>query len=324
MFLEQELKQKIKDAIQSELNVAIPLPKIILQPTKPEFKGDVTLLVFGLAPLLKLKPEEACNTIGNALLKEADTFTEYEIVKGFLNLSLNRKLYLNKLNDSLTQVAVNRQAKHVVIDYSSPNTNKPLHLGHMRNILLGYALTRIVAAAGDKVSKVNIVNDRGIHICKSMLAWQRYGNGETPESTGTKGDKLVGKYYVAFDKVYQQEAMDVLKRWNEGAFTSVEIKAKYDALQLKIAKAEKQEAKDKAEGELKEFAKAETIIFKEAQQMLRNWEAGDSEVKALWKKMNGWVYDGMDVTYQALGVEFDKIYYESDTYLYGKKIVKKG
>lgn len=324
MFLEQELKQKIKTTIQEELKVDLPLAKIILQPTKSEFSGDVTLLVFGLAPLLKLKPEEACIAIGNALLKDTATFTNYEVVKGFLNLLLSKQLYLQQLNDKLTQIPASEHAQHVVIEYSSPNTNKPLHLGHMRNILLGYALTRVVAAVGNKVSKVNIVNDRGIHICKSMLAWQLYGNNETPLSSGLKGDKLVGKYYVEFDKVYQQQAKELLKEWSAGNFANEQLKNKYDALQLKATNAEKPEAKEKAEGELKELAKAETTIFKQAQQMLRNWEAGDEAVLTLWKKMNGWVYDGMDVTYKTLGVEFDKIYYESDTYLLGKKMVEEG
>ncbi|HRC33657.1 MAG TPA: arginine--tRNA ligase, partial [Bacteroidia bacterium] len=255
--------------------------------------------------------------------------TSFETVKGFLNITIDATLYMHELNsDELLIEKNNVDVNPVVVEYSSPNTNKPLHLGHIRNNLLGYSLAKIIEAAGNKVAKVNIVNDRGIHICKSMLAWQLFGNGETPQSSGLKGDKLVGKYYVEFDKKYNEEAKQLLQQWNENKFdnsnNSIDVKAKVEILKQNIVNATKPEAKEKAETELKDFAKANTTIFKQVQQMLRSWEAGDEATIALWKTMNGWVYDGFAITYKNLGVDFEKIYYESETYLLGKKIVEEG
>jgi arginyl-tRNA synthetase len=265
---------------------------ISLQDTRKEFEGQVTIVVFPLIKISKKSPEATANDLGAYLQEHAEEVVSFNVVKGFLNLSIISSYWLDLVNTHLIDPsfgAFPSNGKKVMVEYSSPNTNKPLHLGHVRNNLLGYAVAELLKASGYEVYKVNLVNDRGIHICKSMLAWQKWGNGETPESTGLKGDHLVGKYYVIFDKEYKKEI---------------------EALKLN--------------GQTEEEAKKNAPLIKDAQTMLLNWEAGDTEVISLWEKMNGWVYKGFDVTYKNLGVDFDKYYYESNTYLLGKGIVDEG
>lgn len=265
---------------------------INIQETRKEFEGQVTIVVFPVTKFSKKSPEQTANEIGAYLQDNVAEVTGFNVVKGFLNLSLAESYFLNLFNKQVLSAdfgIIPPNGKKVMVEYSSPNTNKPLHLGHVRNNLLGYSVSELLKANGYDVVKVNLVNDRGIHICKSMLAWQKWGNGETPESSGLKGDHLVGKYYVIFDKEYKKEI--------EG---------------LKEA------------GQTEEEAKKNAPLIKAAQHMLQQWEAGDAEVIALWEKMNGWVYDGFNVTYKTLGVDFDKFYYESNTYLLGKDTVEEG
>ena len=268
---------------------------IQLQTTKKEFEGHLTLVVFPFLKISKKKPEDTAQEIGNYLkTNAADIIADFNVIKGFLNLTISSACWIDLLNSIHRQekfgfTPVTEQSPLVMIEYSSPNTNKPLHLGHVRNNLLGWALAQIMEANGNKVVKTNIVNDRGIHICKSMLAWLKYGKGATPESTGIKGDHLIGDYYVAFDKYYKEQIKELMEQ-----------------------------------GMSEEEAKNEAPLIKEAREMLVKWENNDPEIRALWKKMNDWVYAGFDVTYKALGVSFDKIYYESDTYLEGKDKVMEG
>ena len=286
------LKQHILQAVQELYNVS--LENVELQQTKKEFVGDVTLVVFSLLRHIKGNPVQIGEQIGTYLKeKVGNLVTDFNVIKGFLNLVIADTYYLNFLTEirdnPLFGLATPNSKEAILVEYSSPNTNKPLHLGHIRNNLLGYSVAEILKAAGHKVHKTQIINDRGIHICKSMVAWQRFGNGKTPENTGLKGDKLVGNYYVAFDKVYKEEIQELI-----------------------------------AQGKSKEEAEKQAPIFIAAQQMLRQWEAGDPEVMKLWKQMNGWVYDGFAVTYKNLGVDFNSYYYESNTYLLGKDIVEQG
>lgn len=265
---------------------------INLQETRKEFEGQVTIVVFPFVRFSKRTPEETANDVGAFLQQHVDEVESFNVVKGFLNLSIAESYWVNLLNGTLLQpdfLAVKPRGEKVMVEYSSPNTNKPLHLGHVRNNLLGYSVSELLKADGYEVIKVNLVNDRGIHICKSMLAWQKWGGGETPESSGIKGDHLVGKYYVVFDKEYKKEIEALV-----------------------------------AEGQTEDEAKKNAPLIKEAQQMLLKWEQGDAEVVGLWEKMNGWVYAGFDVTYKKLGVDFDKYYYESNTYLLGKDTVEEG
>lgn len=273
-----------------------------LQKTKAEFEGNLTLVVFPFLKLSKLKPEDTAQQLGDYLAKHCKVVQSFNVVKGFLNLTIAPAAWISLLNriDSeprFGEKAVNEQSPLVMVEYSSPNTNKPLHLGHVRNNLLGWSLAQIMEANGNRVVKTNIVNDRGIHICKSMLAWKKWGNGATPESTGKKGDHLIGDYYVAFDQHYRAEL--------------AELTAKFKAEGMTDEEAEKR-------------AKEESPLMKEAHDMLVRWEQGDEEVRALWKKMNDWVYQGFNETYKAMGVGFDKIYYESETYLEGKAKVEEG
>ena len=274
-----------------------------LQKTKSNFEGNLTLVVFPFLKISKQKPEDTAKAIGELLVRDCPAVASFNVVKGFLNLNIAKEAWVDLLNDihadeKFGEKPVTEDSPLVMIEYSSPNTNKPLHLGHVRNNLLGWSLAQIMEANGNKVVKTNIVNDRGIHICKSMLAWQKWGNGETPESSGKKGDHLIGDYYVAFDKHYRAEL--------------AALKSKYMA----------DEGLDEETAENK--AKEESALMKEARAMLVKWEQGDKEVRTLWKKMNSWVYAGFDETYKALGVGFDKIYYESDTYLEGKAKVEDG
>lgn len=265
---------------------------INLQETRKEFEGQVTIVVFPVVRFSKKSPEETGNDIGSYLQQHVAEVVGFNVVKGFLNLSIAESYWVNLFNDTLLAsdfLVAKPNGQKVMVEYSSPNTNKPLHLGHVRNNLLGYSVSELLKADGYEVIKTNLVNDRGIHICKSMLAWQKWGNGETPESTGLKGDKLVGNYYVVFDKEYKKEINALV-----------------------------------ADGQTEEEAKKNAPLIKEAQQMLLQWEQGDAEVVGLWEKMNGWVYAGFEVTYKKLGVDFDKYYYESNTYLLGKDTIEEG
>ena len=265
---------------------------INLQETRKEFEGQVTIVVFPIVKLSKKSPEETANAMGTYLQANLEEVTDFNVVKGFLNLSIAERYWIILLNNTLLSpdfLAVKPRGEKVMVEYSSPNTNKPLHLGHVRNNLLGYSVAELLKADGYDVVKVNLVNDRGIHICKSMLAWQKWGNGETPTSSGLKGDHLVGKYYVVFDKEYKQEIEALV-----------------------------------AQGQTEDEAKKNAPLIKEAQQMLLQWEQGDAEVVSLWEKMNSWVYAGFEVSYQKMGVDFDKFYYESNTYLLGKDTVEEG
>ncbi len=280
----------------------VPEKMVQLQKTRSEFEGNLTLVVFPFLKISHKKPEDTAQDLGQYIKDNCQAIADYNVVKGFLNIVIDKKAWLGLLNEmnaneKFGEKPVTENSPLVMIEYSSPNTNKPLHLGHVRNNLLGWSLAQIMEANGNKVVKTNIVNDRGIHICKSMLAWLKYGNGETPETSGKKGDHLIGDYYVAFDKHYREEVKT--------------LKAQYMAEGMDEEAAEKK-------------AKEESPLIKEAHEMLVKWEQNDPEVRALWKKMNDWVYAGFDETYKALGVGFDKIYYESNTYLVGKKKVEEG
>ena len=303
MNIEEKLTTSIISAIKTLYGQDVPGKMVQLQKTKKEFEGHLTLVVFPFLKMSKKGPEQTAQEIGGYLKEHApELVSAYNAVKGFLNLTIASDCWIELLNSiqAAPEYGIEKATENsplVMIEYSSPNTNKPLHLGHVRNNLLGNALANVMAANGNKVVKTNIVNDRGIHICKSMLAWLKYGNGETPESSGKKGDHLIGDYYVAFDKHYKAEVK--------------ELTAQYQAEGLN-----EEEAKAKAE--------ANSPLMLEAREMLRKWEANDPEIRALWKKMNDWVYAGFDETYKMMGVSFDKIYYESNTYLEGKEKVMEG
>ena len=302
MIIESNISNKVVKAISDLYGQEVPEKMVQLQKTRSEFEGNLTLVVFPFLKMSKKKPEDTAKEIGEYLLANEKSVANYNVVKGFLNLSIAPSAWIGLLNtihadEHFGERQADDQSPLVMIEYSSPNTNKPLHLGHVRNNLLGWSLAQIMAANGNKVVKTNIVNDRGIHICKSMLAWQKWGNGETPESSGKKGDHLIGDYYVAFDKHYREE-----------------VKALTTQLM----------AEGMGEEEAVKRAKEEAPLIKEAHEMLVRWEQGDPEVRALWEKMNSWVYAGFDETYRALGVSFDKIYYESETYLVGKAKVEEG
>ncbi len=302
MQIEQQIQQAAIAAVKALYQQDVPEKMVQLQKTRSEFEGNLTLVVFPFVKMARKSPEQCGQEIGEYLVANCDAVSKYNVVKGFLNLSIADAAWLQLLTDidndpHYGERAADENSPLVMIEYSSPNTNKPLHLGHVRNNLLGWSLAQIMQANGNKVVKTNIVNDRGIHICKSMLAWLKWGNGETPESSGKKGDHLIGDYYVAFDKHYREE-----------------VKALAAQLALSGVPAEQAE----------ERAKQEAPLIKEAHQMLVKWEQNDPEVRALWEKMNAWVYAGFDETYQKLGVSFDKIYYESQTYLKGKAKVEEG
>ena len=302
MIIESNISNKVVKAIRDLYGQEVPEKMVQLQKTRSEFEGNLTLVVFPFLKMSKKKPEDTAKEIGEYLLTNEKSVANYNVVKGFLNLSIAPSAWIGLLNtihanEHFGERQADDQSPLVMIEYSSPNTNKPLHLGHVRNNLLGWSLAQIMAANGNKVVKTNIVNDRGIHICKSMLAWQKWGNGETPESSGKKGDHLIGDYYVAFDKHYREEVK---------------------ALTAQLM------AEGVGEEEAVKRAKEEAPLIKEAHEMLVRWEQGDPEVRALWEKMNSWVYAGFDETYRALGVSFDKIYYESETYLVGKAKVEEG
>lgn len=302
MTIEQQIINAALAAVKELYGQEVAEKMVQLQKTKKEFEGNLTLVVFPFLKISRKKPDETAREIGEYIKQNCEAIADFNAVGGFLNLVIDKKAWLAllnemNLNEKFGEKPVTEASPLVMIEYSSPNTNKPLHLGHVRNNLLGWSLAQIMEANGNRVVKTNIVNDRGIHICKSMLAWLKFGNGETPETSGKKGDHLIGDYYVAFDKHYRAEV--------------AELKAKYVA-----------EGMDEEQAEKK--AKEESPLIKEAHEMLVKWEQNDPEVRALWKKMNDWVYAGFDETYKALGVGFDKIYYESNTYLVGKKKVEEG
>ncbi len=292
MSLQRTISENVKIAIHALYGVT--LESVELQATRKEFEGDITVVVFPMLRVVKGDPVQIGEAVGKYLSENITDVEDYNVVKGFLNLVISDTYYLDffvsiKDNERFGFVDSLKDNKAVMVEYSSPNTNKPLHLGHIRNILLGYSVAEIIKASGKKVYKTQIINDRGIHICKSMVAWNKFGEGETPESTGLKGDKLVGNYYVKFDQVYKEQIARLIE-----------------------------------DGLSEEDAKKEAPILIEAQEMLRKWESGDTEVVTLWKMMNGWVYDGFDQTYNALGVDFDSYYYESNTYLLGKDNIEEG
>ncbi|MGC1632237.1 MAG: arginine--tRNA ligase, partial [Gelidibacter sp.] len=292
MNLQETLSHQVKKAVNDIFGAT--LESVELQSTRKEFVGDLTVVIFPMLRVVKGNPVQIGEQIGQYLQDNIAEVKSFNVVKGFLNVEINAVYYLDffqaiKDQDTFGFVTPNPEDKAIMVEYSSPNTNKPLHLGHIRNNLLGYSVAEILKASGKKVYKTQIINDRGIHICKSMLAWERYGNGETPESTGLKGDKLVGNYYVKFDQEYKKEIQEFI-----------------------------------AQGKTEEEAKKLAPIILEAQEMLLKWEAGDAGVVALWEKMNGWVYKGFDETYKNLGVDFDNLYYESQTYLLGKEFVAEG
>ena len=292
-MIEKKIISAVIEAVNQLYDKDVDENKIQLQKTRKEFVGDITLVVFPIAGIIRKSPEMGANEIGEYLLQNVEEITGFNVVKGFLNLVISDLYWLTKFNLGLKEqhfgFSKPDSKPEIMVEYSSPNTNKPLHLGHLRNNFLGYSVAEILKADGHVVDKAQVINDRGIHICKSMLAWQKFGDGETPESTGMKGDKLVGKYYVEFDKVYKQQIAMLVKQ-----------------------------------GMDKEVAAKAAPIIVEAQQMLIKWEQKDPEVYALWEKMNGWVYAGFDETYKTMGVDFDKLYYESETYLIGKQEVLKG
>ena len=302
MKIEDKLTAAILQGIKQLYGQEVPEKMVQLQKTKKEFEGHLTLVVFPFLKMSKKGPEQTAQEIGEYLKQNEPAIAEFNVIKGFLNLTIASDVWVELLNtihkdDKWGIKDATDESPLVMIEYSSPNTNKPLHLGHVRNNLLGNALANVMAANGNKVVKTNIVNDRGIHICKSMLAWLKYGNGETPESSGKKGDHLIGDYYVAFDKHYKAEVKELTAKFMAEGMNEEEAKAK---------------------------AEAESPLMLEAREMLRKWEANDPEVRGLWKMMNDWVYAGFDETYKMMGVSFDKIYYESETYLEGKEKVMEG
>lgn len=293
-MIEQNLQQAVAGALKRLYGIEVSPDTVVLQATKKEFVGDYTVVVFPYVKQARKSPEQVANELGAAVKETVAEVADFNVIKGFLNFSVDDAYWVRFVSDEAADpdfgiTKHDPSASPVVVEYSSPNTNKPLHLGHIRNNLLGWSVSELLAANGANVKKVNLVNDRGIHICKSMLAWLRYGNGETPESSGMKGDHLVGKYYVEFDKHYKEEVSQLT-----------------------------------AQGMDEEEAKKQAPLMVEAQQMLKRWEEGDPEIRDLWTKMNGWVYAGFDETYRKMGVGFDKIYYESNTYLLGKELVQKG
>lgn len=293
-MIEQNLQKAVSSALKSLYNIDAVPESVVLQTTKKEFAGDYTVVVFPYVKQARKSPEMVANELGAAVKELVAEVSDFNVIKGFLNFSVADSYWVSFVGERNGDTAYGLKkpaadAKPVVVEYSSPNTNKPLHLGHIRNNLLGWSVSELLAANGANVKKVNLVNDRGIHICKSMLAWLRFGNGETPESSGMKGDHLVGKYYVEFDKHYKEEVKQLMERG-------------YD----------------------EDTAKKESPLMLEAQSMLKRWEEGDKEIRDLWTKMNGWVYAGFDETYRRMGVGFDKVYYESNTYLLGKELVQKG
>jgi arginyl-tRNA synthetase len=333
MKIEELLTTAVATAIKDLYQAEADETQVTFQQTRKDFDGDITLVVFPFLRISKKSPEQTADEIGEYLCSHVEEVSACNTVKGFLNIVIANNYWLHFLNDTLNTSnyghSQTASGKTIIVEYSSPNTNKPLHLGHIRNNLLGYSVSEILKANGHKVVKTQIINDRGIHICKSMLAWQKWGNGETPETTGEKGDKLVGRYYVMFDKELKRQAQEKLREWVIGKNLPDDKKLLND-IKENSGVVQKQ---DGTGGDVStvsfneaflEEAKKHTDIMKEAQQMLRKWEAKDTDVYDLWEEMNGWVYKGFEQTYKELGVDFDKLYYESNTWMYGKQKVEEG
>ncbi|TCJ16535.1 arginine--tRNA ligase [Flaviaesturariibacter flavus] len=326
MSLVARVKEASAAAINSLYGTAVTPEEITINQTKPEFEGDYTVVLFALVKSLRKSPEALGQELGARIVADnPGLFTAFNVIKGFLNLTLADAVLLEFLRKPVA--AETRSRQNVIVEYSSPNTNKPLHLGHLRNNFLGWSVAEILKAAGNEVRKACIVNDRGIHICKSMIAWQMFANGATPRSAGQKGDHFVGDYYVRFENELKAQTEPVMERLKNGKFDTLTEaqRVKAEAIYKNWANGDRKgEAAQKALDGLREIARASTPIMKEAQQMLVDWEAGKPEVMSLWKQMNSWVYEGFDATYKRIGTDFDKIYYESDTYLLGRDLVKEG
>lgn len=333
MSVVQSIRTAAVAAIKSLYDQTLVETDISINTTKPEFEGEYTIVVFSFTKFSRQKPEETGQRIGEYLTTHyPELVTRFNVVKGFLNLSINDAFWTQFLKTSYHNVNTGQQpanGKKIMVEYSSPNTNKPLHLGHLRNNFLGYAIAEIMKANGFEVIKANLVNDRGIHICKSMLAWQLFAHGDTPATTGIKGDHLVGDYYVKFESVVKEQAEPIIDRVLESNFSDFES-AEVEKLEKLVTAVHKPEVKEDKEktgkimDDIKEMSRNKTEIMQQAKIMLQQWEAGNPEVRELWATMNGWVYQGFDQTYKRLGIDFDKIYYESNTYLLGKDLVTKG
>jgi arginyl-tRNA synthetase len=333
MSVVQTIRSAAATAIQTLYGQDVSAQDIAINTTKPEFEGEYTIVVFPFTKFSRQKPEETGNNLGQYLTAHfPELISGFSVVKGFLNLTINDRYWIDYLQGHFNNphAAVKpANGKKVMVEYSSPNTNKPLHLGHLRNNFLGYSISEILKANGYEVVKSNLVNDRGIHICKSMLAWQLFAHGDTPESTGIKGDHLVGDYYVKFENILREQAEPIIARVLENDYRDFDgaEREKVEKLALALDKPEVKQDKDKQAkitDEIKEMARNKTEIMQQAKIMLQQWESGNPEVRALWATMNGWVYDGFEATYRRLGIDFDKIYYESETYLLGKDLVEEG
>ena len=333
--MENKIKQLLVSKAVELFGTTIEEKSIQFQVTRKEFEGDFTLVVFPFAKLWKMSPQDAANKMGEIVLNAFEEIESYNVIQGFLNLCLSNsywKSVLTEINqDTHFGITTPDSKGTILVEYSSPNTNKPLHLGHLRNNFLGYSVAEILKANGHKVVKTQIINDRGIHICKSMLAWERFsplnenGERETPENTGLKGDKLVGRYYVAFDKHFNEEAKSIIEKWVKGDFEGFSEHVINEYKKFSLAKEGKDEkAQADLDAKIKDLAKNETSLLRDAKEMLVKWEARDPQTYLLWSTMNGWVYEGFASTYEAMGVNFDRLYYESETYLLGKELVTEG
>lgn len=332
MPITQHIQQSVTQALKALYNKNFSESHFQINQTKPEFEGDYTVVLFALTKLLKQKPEEIGKTLGDYLMQQhQNLFTQYNVIKGFLSLTIKDSYWLTVLNDykNIQYGFKSANGQKVMIEYSSPNTNKPLHLGHLRNIFLGWSVAEILKANGYDVVKTCVVNDRGIHICKSMLAWKKFANGATPQSINKKGDHFVGDYYVQFEQELRKQAEPLIEQVIQGTFENIitEDAEKLNTLYQLLLKATEMKDKEKIyalKEDIKEIVRNNTPIMQEVKDMLRKWEAGDEAVLALWKQMNTWVYEGFDMTYKRIGSDFQKTYYESDTYLLGKKYVEEG
>ncbi|HWV65601.1 arginine--tRNA ligase [Chitinophaga sp.] len=333
MSVVQSIRTAAVAAINSLYNQQLTIADIAINTTKPEFEGEYTIVVFSFTKFSRQKPEETAQRIGEYLAAHyPELIARFNVVKGFLNLSINDAYWTEFLQQHYSDVNIGLQpanGKRIMVEYSSPNTNKPLHLGHLRNNFLGYSIAEIMKANGYEVIKANLVNDRGIHICKSMLAWQMFAHGDTPKSTGIKGDHLVGDYYVKFETVVKEQAEIIIDRALENDFRDFDS-AETEKLEKLVTALHKPEVKEDKEktgkimDDIKEMSRNKTEIMQQAKIMLQQWEAGNPEVRELWATMNGWVYEGFDETYKRLGIDFDQMYYESETYLLGKNLVAEG
>jgi len=333
--MEKKIKELLLTNSLSLFGGQIEENQIQFQITRKDVEGDFTLVTFPFSKLMRCSPAESANKIGNFLQKELSEIKKFDVINGFLNICLSDSYWIDQLNQIRSNddfgFSIPNSKPLFMVEYSSPNTNKPLHLGHLRNIFLGHSVSEILKANGHKVIKTQVINDRGIHICKSMLAWEKFsplnskGERETPSNTGIKGDKLVGKYYVEFDKHFNEEANQIIKNWNNGDFEGFSNEIMEEFLKFESAKEGKDEKAVQAiDAKIKELAKNQTTILREAKEMLIKWEAREPQVYLLWSTMNGWVYEGFAATYKKMGVDFDKLYYESDTFLLGKDVVIEG